>query len=95
MALAEVNLTDQNDSIHWRWTANGKFTVASAYKCQFNGSMTTLPASDIWRSFTDHKSKFFAWLIMHNKILTVDNMFKKLWPCDPYCSFCLCCQETT
>jgi hypothetical protein len=87
MALAEVNLTDQNDTIHWKWTANDKFTVASAYKCQFNGFITSFPASDIWSSFTDHKNKFFACLVMqnkffaclvmHNKILTADNMLKK------------------
>jgi hypothetical protein len=32
---------------------------------------------------------------MHNKILIADNMLKKRWPCDLYCSFCLYCQETT
>jgi hypothetical protein len=37
----------------------------------------------------------FAWLVMHNKVLTAENMLKKHWPCNQFCSFCLCCQETT
>jgi hypothetical protein len=39
MALAPVTLTDQDDSIVWRWTTNGCYSVASAYECQFLGAM--------------------------------------------------------
>jgi hypothetical protein len=47
MAISSVTLTDQENSITWRWTRDEKFTVASAYKCQFRGSFTSLPATKI------------------------------------------------
>jgi hypothetical protein len=66
-----------------------------AYECQFIGAMISFPAPDIWQTNSEHKSKIFAWLVMHNRVLTTDNMTRKSWPCNPICSFCECCQETT
>jgi hypothetical protein len=31
--LSSITLTNQKDTITWRWTANGQFSVASAYEC--------------------------------------------------------------
>jgi hypothetical protein len=95
MATAEVQLGDQKDSIFWKWTPDKKFLVATAYDCQFHGSILTFLAPDVWRAFDEHKSKFFAWLVMHNTVLTIDNMMKRNWPCDHLCSFCQCFVETT
>jgi hypothetical protein len=95
MALVEIQLNDHNDSIYWKWTANGKFLVASTYECQFQGSMTPFPASDIWTSYSERKNQFFAWLVMHNRVLIEDNILKKNWHCNQFCSFCLCLEETT
>jgi hypothetical protein len=38
---------------------------------------------------------FFAWLVLHNRVLTADNMIIKNWPCNPICSLCSCLHETT
>jgi hypothetical protein len=65
-------------------------SVSSAYKCQFNGSIVSFPAPEIWNSDTEHKSKFFVLLVMHNKVVTADNMIKKQYPCNQFCPFCLC-----
>jgi hypothetical protein len=35
MALSSTQLSNQKDTIHWRWTGNEKFSTASAYECQF------------------------------------------------------------
>jgi hypothetical protein len=35
MALTPAQLSDQRDKIVWKWTLDGKFTVPSAYDCQF------------------------------------------------------------
>jgi hypothetical protein len=45
MALANVSLSDEKDKITWRWIADGQYTVASTYECQFLGAMVTFPAS--------------------------------------------------
>jgi hypothetical protein len=95
MALEAVKLNDQEDSISWRWTANGVYSVASAYECQFLGSMIRFKVVDIWKAKTEQKCKFFAWLVSHNRALTDDNMIKKGWPCNHLCSLCSCIEETT
>jgi hypothetical protein len=95
MPISDITLQNSNDMIFWKWTADRKFSVATAYECQFVGAMVSFPAPDIWQAFSDHKSNFFAWLVLHNRVLTADNMMKKNWPSDPLSSFCLCCQETT
>jgi hypothetical protein len=95
MALASINLNDQNDQISWKWTKDGKYSVSSAYSCQFLGAMTRLPADDLWKAASEPKCKFFGWLVLQDRVLTADNMEKKNWPCDPMCSFCFCFHETT
>lgn len=95
MALADVNLTDEPDVIKWRWTSNGKYTVASAYEIQFKGAAVLFPATEIWRAITEPKCCFFGWLVMHNKVLTADNMAKRNWPCNLSCVLCYCQHETT
>jgi hypothetical protein len=95
MALEAVNLNDQEDSITWRWTANGVYSVASTYECQFLGVMISFKAADIWRAKTEQKCKFFAWLVLHNRALTANNMIKKGWPCNHFFSSCMCKEETT
>jgi hypothetical protein len=48
----------------------------------------------IWKAQTEQKCKFFAWLLMHDRVLTTDNLIKRQWPCDYYCALCLCLHET-
>jgi hypothetical protein len=78
MAISSVFLTDQPDTITWRWTRDGKFIVASAYRCQFQGTYIILPATKIWKCFAEPKVRFFLWLVLNHRLLTVDNMLKKL-----------------
>jgi hypothetical protein len=94
MALELVVLNDHKDEISWTWTANGMYYVASAYECQFLGAISPFLAKQIWQAKSEAKCKFFAWLLMHNRVLTADNMSKRNWTCDPFCSFCLCNLET-
>jgi hypothetical protein len=72
---------------------SGKYTVTSAYECQFQGSIGTFPATNIWKALSEPKCKFFAWLVMHDKILTTSNMHKRNWPCNHNCALCLCIHE--
>jgi hypothetical protein len=92
--LSAVHLTDQDDEVFWRWTSNGRFSVASAYSCQFKGAYTFFPAVNVWKAFTQPKCRFFLWLVLHNRALTADVMQKKNWPYDLFCSLCFCIHET-
>jgi hypothetical protein len=95
MALAPVSLNSNPDTIKWRWTSNGQYSVASAYKCQFTGAIQKFPSRQVWKAQTDPRSKFFVWLVLHNRVLTADNMLKKNWPCDETYCFCLSMFEMT
>jgi hypothetical protein len=92
--LNSISLNDQDDKIIWRWTSNGYYSVALAYDCQFAGSMTYFPTTNIWKAKSGPKCRFFAWLVMHNRTLTTDNKLKKNWQCNPTCSLCYYQQET-
>jgi hypothetical protein len=87
MALSSVILR--------KWTSNGKYSVSSAYECQFLGSIINFPSIDAWKARTKQKCKFFSCLVLHSRVLTADNMLKRNWPCNQSCSFCLCMDETT
>jgi hypothetical protein len=83
MALALAQLSDQLDSISWKWTVDGKYTVALAYECQFLGAFQKFPSLDIWKALSEPKSKFFTWLALHDRVLMVDNMINKIGPITP------------
>jgi hypothetical protein len=51
--------------------------VALAYKFQFLGSVVHFPATQLWQAVTEPKCNFFGWLVMHDKVLTADNMMKR------------------
>jgi hypothetical protein len=60
MAISTITLTDQRDKIIWRWTTNGRYSVASTYKCQFIGATIPFPAREIWKADAEPKCRFFA-----------------------------------
>ncbi|KAF8689349.1 hypothetical protein HU200_041888 [Digitaria exilis] len=68
--IQEVELNEQEDEIKWRWTSDGKYSAKSAYKTQLRGSFCTFDSNAIWGAKTVGKHRFFAWLLVQNKILT-------------------------
>lgn len=79
--LQEVQLTDQPDSITWRWTVHGYYTTKSAYQAQFTGSFSTFNTSALWKAQTEGKHRLFAWLLIHCRIMTADRLSARNWPC--------------
>jgi hypothetical protein len=78
MALSNVELGENEDAITRKWTSNGQYTVASAYECQFHGATIQFPAMSIWQAMSEPKCKFFTWLVMHDRVLTANNLMKKI-----------------
>jgi hypothetical protein len=76
------------DSIIWRWTVDGEYTTKSAYQVQFQGTFSRLKITPVWRAKAEAKCKFFAWTLLHKKILTANNLAKRQWPNDPICKLC-------
>jgi len=85
-AVQQVQLDEsREDSIVWRWTTDGEYTTKSAYRIQFQGTFSKLKLTPVWRAKAESKCRFFAWTLLHKKILTANNLIKRDWPNDPIC----------
>ena len=87
-SVQSVVFTEETDQITWKWTPNGQYTSKSAYDIQFAGSFCTFDSSAIWQAKVEGMHRFFAWLLVHGKIQTTDNLLAKGIACDPLCSLC-------
>ena len=79
---------DVEDTLVWKWTHHGIYSSSSAYRAQFLGSYINHKISLIWRARTENKCKFFAWVLIQNKLLTADNLARRGWPHQPSCALC-------
>jgi hypothetical protein len=48
------------DTISWRWTADGEYTTKSAYQIQFVGVFSKLKLTPIWKAKAEQKCRFFC-----------------------------------
>ena len=92
--MAPTQFDDEEDSLTWRLTSNGKFSVSSAYHAQLLGHIPSVIFPQVWRTKATPKCRLHAWLFMHNKALTADNLAKRGWPHDPICKLCHIQPET-
>ena len=86
--VSVVQLVDREDTISWGWTPDGCYSAKSAYSAQFEGSHPPFNTKSIWRARAEGKHRFFTWLLIQAKILTVDKLLQRNWPCNPVCSLC-------
>lgn len=50
--------------------------------------------AQIWKIKAPLKVKIFVWIVLHRKVLTVDNLRKRGWSGEESCVFCLDVSET-
>ena len=87
-AVQEVHFSDLPDEIAWKWTADGVYSSQSAYSIQFAGRFCTSNSRAIWKAKAEGKHRFFAWLLVQEKIHTADVLLIKGIQCNPVCSLC-------
>jgi hypothetical protein len=87
-------LNGLEDTISWRWTTDGQYSASSAYKIQFSSNYCKMKLCPIWKAKAEPKCHFFAWTLLHKRILTADNLQKRGWPCNPICCLCNSAPET-
>ena len=94
-AAAALNLVDgMADAFSWRCTDSGSFSVASAYRLQFAGSLTSPLLAPIWRAWAPAKHRLLAWLMVQNRVLTADRLMARQWPNCYFCQLCIHNLET-
>jgi hypothetical protein len=85
----------QSDEITWTRTANGEYSASSAYLMQFQGCAETNCRSLIWQVWAPSKVKFFVWLILQNRVWTMDRLLQRQWPNEYFCPLCIRNLETS
>ena len=86
--INQITLSDQPDEIDWRWTSNNNYTAASAYNAQFTGSIMKPQLNAIWKTKVEGKVKFFAWLLVLNRLPTADRLRARGCDHNDTCSLC-------
>jgi hypothetical protein len=89
--LRNVALSSDNDGITWLISADGKYSVSSAYAVQFHGRIRQPHLDYVWRIRAEGNVKFFLWLLLQNRHWTAERLGARGLPHDDCC--CLCGQE--
>jgi hypothetical protein len=63
-------IEEQNDTITWMLTSDGKYSASSAYSMQFAGRTKCLTATQTWKTKAPPKCRFFIWLMLKDRIWT-------------------------
>ena len=89
-----VRHNDQPDNIKWKLSSSGEYSSKSAYEAQFLGTIATPALSSIWKTWAPPKCKFFAWLILQNRVWSSDRLARRGWPHNTSCALCRQTMET-
>jgi hypothetical protein len=73
---------------------DAEYTTKSAYRIQFTGQTKRQAINPIWKAKSEPKCRKFAWILLHKKFLTANNLEKRGWPHDPLCRLCQSEPET-
>lgn len=87
--LSDVHLYDRiDDDISWNLSNSGVYSTMSTYKVQFAGLISTSMNPVVWRNWPPPKCKFFAWLVLNNRVWTADRLEKRGWLNCGICQLC-------
>jgi hypothetical protein len=86
--VTPAQLTELPDTISWCLTASGAYSSSSAYHIQFTGTHTEHDWTRLWQTKIENKCKFFSWLLLQNKVWTVDRIIKPGGQANSICQLC-------
>ena len=91
-SLQQVHLDeDVPDTITWTMSSTRSYTASSAYHAQFIGTTSSNMKKIVWKVWAPPKCKFFAWLIIQNRVWTADRLRRRGLP---NCDLCPLCKQT-
>ena len=93
--LDHIHLSDSEDTITWRLTADGSYSAASAYDVQFVGSFADNRWEQVWQMKVENKCRVFMWLLLQCKLPTANRIIQRGGTADAICKLCHCREETT
>jgi hypothetical protein len=60
--LEPVELSNQADTLTWKWNDSGTYSAKSCYNAMFQGSTLCSAWKLTWRTWAPQRVKFFHWL---------------------------------
>lgn len=79
----------------WIKTTSGSFTTKSAYSFLMLQPFTHTNLRKIWSIQAPRRIMVFLWMLLQNRICTIDNLQKKGWQLPNMCQLCRREEETT
>lgn len=76
------------DTISWLLTADRTYSARSAYRLQFEGQIKNPLAPLVWKTWAPANGKFFAWLMLQDKLWCNDRLQRRQWTNGYFCSLC-------
>jgi len=83
-----IEYSDEEDTPIWMFNSDGLYSSQSLYKIINFRGVIPVHVSAVWSIKAPPRIHFFLWLLMHNKVLTRDNLSKKRKVEDAACLFC-------
>jgi len=83
-----------SDRFIWRWTANGTYSAASAYRIMHHGTIPLAGSRWIWKNWAPQRVKFFTWLALKQRLWTADRRRRHGLDAHDICWLCDQEQET-
>jgi hypothetical protein len=81
------------DSTVWHWDPSGKYSTSSAYQALFLGQHALEGAKELWKVHASGKCKMFLWLLMHERVWTLERLQHHGMENHGLCTLCSQCAE--
>lgn len=89
-----MSITNIPDEARWKWTSSKQFSVSLYYLAFKHAPTFKAEVSKVWKTKAPPRMQVFSWLMMLNKILTIDNLMKRGWNMVNRCIMCKSQLET-
>jgi hypothetical protein len=88
IAIEHTTLSEEPDTLLWKWTASGTYTVKSCYLASFHGSTASPSWKMIWKCWAPPRVKFFHWLADLDRCWTAGRLARRGLPHHTACPLC-------
>ena len=85
--IVDVRLPDSADTVSWRLSGSGKFTVNSLYRELTRGQVPSA-AMGLWKAKIPLKIKVLLWQLCQDRLPTSTNLAKRNGPASGPCALC-------
>jgi len=76
--------------MRWKLKSTGEFALQSFYEILRGSCPLTFPWKAIWRAKAPQRGSFFVWTVAWGKILTFENLIKRVYSMVSWCCMCHC-----